>query len=57
MAVAEKQNNGLVDRKSSEYLAQLLNEKKQLQALPNVFGHVERLLDEGGAWFSALTEF
>ena len=51
MAVVEKPNNNLVDRKSSEYLAQLLNDKKQLQALPNVFVHVEKILDEGRAWF------
>jgi len=51
MAVAEKPNNNLVDRKNSEYLAQLLNDKKQLQALPNVFVHVEKILDEGRAWF------
>lgn len=51
MAVAEKPNNNLVDRKSSEYLAELLNDKKQLQALPNVFVHVQKILDEGRAWF------
>jgi len=51
MAATEKPNNNLVDRKSSEYLAQLLNDKKQLNALPNVFVHVEKILDEGRAWF------
>jgi len=55
----EKPNNslvdGLVDRKNSEYLAQLLNDKKQLQALPNVFVHVGKILDEGRAWFSRLS--
>ncbi|KAI9552520.1 hypothetical protein GHT06_022886 [Daphnia sinensis] len=30
----------------ADYLAQLLKDKKQLAALPNVFHHVERLLDE-----------
>ncbi|CAG0879778.1 unnamed protein product [Darwinula stevensoni] len=30
----------------ADYLAQLLKDKKQLAALPNVFLHVERLLDE-----------
>ena len=50
MAVADKPNNNIVDRKSSEYLAQLLNDKKQLQVLPNVFVHVEKILDEGRAW-------
>ena len=31
----------------ADYLAQLLKDKKQLAALPNVFHHVERLLDDG----------
>ncbi|CAH1962731.1 unnamed protein product [Acanthoscelides obtectus] len=30
----------------ADYLAQLLKDRKQLAALPNVFIHVERLLDE-----------
>lgn len=30
-----------------EYLAQLMKDTKQLQTLPNVFIHVERLLEEG----------
>ncbi|ESO85765.1 hypothetical protein LOTGIDRAFT_221190 [Lottia gigantea] len=34
------------DRSTPEYLAQLLKDKKQIQALPNVFVHVEKLLDE-----------
>lgn len=34
------------DRNSPEYLAQLLKDKKQIQAFPNVFLHAERLLDE-----------
>jgi len=29
-----------------EYLGQLLKDKKQLSAFPNVFSHVEKLLDE-----------
>ena len=33
----------------ADYLAQLLKDKKQQGALPNVFHHVERLLDEGTA--------
>ena len=33
-------------RNSPEYLAQLLKDKKQIQAFPNVFVHLERLLDE-----------
>lgn len=32
---------------SVEYLAQLLKDKKQLAAFPNVFHHIERLIDEG----------
>lgn len=35
------------DRNSPEYLSQLLKDKKQIQAFPNVFVHLERLLDEG----------
>ncbi|RWS30110.1 Protein held out wing-like protein [Leptotrombidium deliense] len=31
---------------TADYLAQLLKDKKQLQAFPNVFLHIERLLDE-----------
>ena len=31
----------------ADYLAQLLKDKKQLAAFPNVFIHVERLLDDG----------
>ena len=58
MAVVEKANSSLVDRKNSEYLAQLLNDKKQLHALPNVFVHVEKILDEGRACFKVfLTMF
>jgi protein quaking len=34
------------DRQSPEYLAQLLKDKKQIAAFPNVFVHLERLLDE-----------
>lgn len=32
---------------SADYLTQLLKDKKQLAAFPNVFMHLERLLDEG----------
>ena len=35
------------DKETPEYLAQLLKDRKQIQAFPNVFIHVERLLDEG----------
>lgn len=31
----------------ADYLAQLLKDRKQLAAFPNVFNHVERLLEEG----------
>lgn len=31
----------------ADYLAQLLKDKKQLAAFPNIFLHVERLLDDG----------
>ena len=31
----------------ADYLAQLLKDKKQLTAFPNVFVHLERLLDDG----------
>ncbi len=31
----------------ADYLGQLLKDKKQLAAFPNVFIHVERLLDDG----------
>ncbi|XP_037827612.1 protein held out wings-like [Lucilia sericata] len=34
----------------ADYLAQLLKDRKQLAAFPNVFNHVERLLDEGKLW-------
>ena len=37
----------MVDVNSTEYLAQLLKDKKQIAAFPNVFIHLERLLDEG----------
>lgn len=46
MSLVVKQNGYSVDRRSSEYLGQLLNDKKQLQALPNVFMHVDKILDE-----------
>ena len=39
--------NSITDRKNSEYLAQLLNDKKALLALPNVFQHLDKILDEG----------
>lgn len=45
------------DRNTPEYLAQLLKDKKQIQALPNVFVHVDKLLDEGKSISSALQIF
>ncbi|XP_036367344.1 protein quaking-B isoform X14 [Octopus sinensis] len=38
--------NNKEDRNSPEYLSQLLKDKKQLQAFPNVFVHMERLLED-----------
>ena len=35
------------DRNTSDYLAQLLNDKRLLQVFPNVFQHMEMILDEG----------
>lgn len=32
---------------TSDYLAQLLNDKRLLQIFPNVFQHMEMILDEG----------
>lgn len=37
----------MVEINTTEYLAQLLKDKKQIAAFPNVFIHLERLLDEG----------
>jgi protein quaking len=46
MSVLVKPEHRHADRRSPEYLAQLLSDKKQLQVLPNVFLHVEKILDE-----------
>ena len=35
------------EKSGAEYLAQLLKDKKQIQAFPNVFIHLERILDDG----------
>lgn len=40
----------MVEINTTEYLAQLLKDKKQLAAFPNVFIHLERILDEGNAY-------
>lgn len=39
-------NNNVVFN-TADYLAQLLKDRKQLSAFPNVFHHVERLIDDG----------
>lgn len=39
----------------ADYLAQLLKDRKQLAAFPNVFNHVERLLDEGKMFYHYFT--
>lgn len=36
---------------SVDYLSQLIKDKKQLAAFPNVFQHIERLLDNGKEGF------
>ncbi|XP_073992080.1 protein held out wings isoform X4 [Rhodnius prolixus] len=42
-----EQNNSLNNTQSiADYLAQLLKDRKQVTAFPNVFMHVERLIDE-----------
>ena len=38
----------------ADYLAQLLKDKKQLTAFPNVFVHLERLLDDGKKFSDAI---
>lgn len=32
---------------TADYLAQLLKDRKSLAAFPNIFLHIERLLDDG----------
>ncbi|KPI98673.1 Protein held out wings [Papilio xuthus] len=39
-------NNSPSTQSIADYLAQLLKDRKQLAAFPNVFMHMERLLDE-----------
>lgn len=41
----------------ADYLAQLLKDKKQLAAFPNVFVHLERLLDDGKPLLLFFTDF
>ncbi|RWS12440.1 Protein held out wing-like protein [Dinothrombium tinctorium] len=45
-AVLNQQSSLITMQSTADYLAQLLKDKKQLQAFPNVFLHIERLLDE-----------
>jgi len=40
-------NTNTTTQSIADYLSQLLKDRKQLAAFPNVFIHVERLLDEG----------
>ena len=44
----------MIEIQTTEYLSQLLKDKKQLGAFPNVFNHLERLLDEGNYNFDCL---
>ncbi|KAI5754801.1 hypothetical protein M8J77_011612 [Diaphorina citri] len=43
--MCDKSNNNT--QSTADYLAQLINDRKQVTAFPNVFMHVERLIDEG----------
>lgn len=45
MIMCDKSNNNT--QSTADYLAQLINDRKQVTAFPNVFMHVERLIDEG----------
>ena len=40
-------NNNINMQSTADYLALLLKDKKQLAAFPNVFHHLDRLLEEG----------
>lgn len=41
--------NAVNTQSIADYLAQLLKDRKQITAFPNMFMHVERLIDEGNA--------
>lgn len=41
------ENSNVNTQSIADYLAQLLKDRKQVTAFPNVFVHVERLIDEG----------
>lgn len=45
--MCDQTTNNASTQSIADYLAQLLKDRKQLAAFPNVFIHVERLLDEG----------
>ena len=47
--------NNKEERNTPQYLAQLLKDKNQVQAFPNVFLTLERLLDEGKCTVAART--
>ncbi|KYN39038.1 hypothetical protein ALC56_06464 [Trachymyrmex septentrionalis] len=44
-------NTNTTTQSIADYLSQLLKDRKQLAAFPNVFIHVERLLDEAKVYF------
>merc|ERR1711983_476649 len=46
MRMGDVTNNNMNTQSIADYLAQLLKDKKQLAAFPNVFLHLERLLDD-----------
>ena len=52
MRMGDNTNNNT--QSIADYLAQLLKDKKQLAAFPNVFVHMERLLDDGKFGFEDL---
>jgi len=49
-------NTNTTTQSIADYLSQLLKDRKQLAAFPNVFIHVERLLDEGKRAFPSVLE-
>lgn len=53
MIMCDKSNNNT--QSTADYLAQLINDRKQVTAFPNVFIHVERLIDEGKSLSISLT--
>lgn len=55
--ISDNNNSQQSTQSIADYLAQLLKDRKQLAAFPNVFNHVERLLDEGTTYFYLLNYF